>query len=1047
MSLISTAFGYSRTVLAVLLFVLIAGSIAYQDIPKESEPDIDIPIIYVTMSHDGISPEDAERLLIRPMEQALKSIEGIKEMRSSGYEGGANVLLEFDAGFDSDAALRDVREGVDLAKSNLPMATDDPEVHEVNFSLFPVVVVILSGDVPDRALYRIARELKDEIEGIAEVLEVNIAGNRDEVVEVIVDPLKLESYGLDPALASATVKSSNMLVAAGVQDTGKGRFSIKVPGLFESIRDIADLPVLVDGDAVVRVSDIAEVRRTFRDPASFARVNGKTAVALEVSKRTGENVIETIEQVRAVVEEKQAQWPQTLGETVAVSYSQDRSDQIRTMLNDLQNSVISAVLLVMVVVISALGVRSGLLVGIAIPGSFLTALLTLFLIDVSLNIVVLFSLILAVGMLVDGAIVVTEFAERKLSEGVPRHQAYLQASARMAAPIIASTATTLAAFLPLVFWPGVVGEFMKYLPMTVLITLIASLLMALIFVPTIGALIGKKTAISERALKTLLAGEQGDLDSVDGFTGRYLRLLKTAVKRPGLVLLASFGSLIGVFLLYGTIGPGVEFFPDVEPDNAQIQVRARGNLSISEQDDIMRAVEQRVLDVGGIRTFYTRVGSDKNNEEAEDIVGSVSLEFADWRLRPRVSEIFDTLERRLQDISGVIIDLRKEEGGPPVGKALQLQLSSLYPELLDAAAAKVRAQFDDMAGLNSIEDSRPLPGIDWTLAVDRAQAAKYGIDISGIGNMIQMTTGGYKLGEYRPDDSEDEIDIRVRFPTIDRTVTGLNAVRINTASGAVPVSNFVKREARQKTGMVKRVDGLRVITVKADVDDGVLADDKLRELENWLDKHPLDARVRVDFKGEDEEQAKAQAFLSKAFLVALFLMALILVTQFNSFYQASLILFAVVMSTVGVLIGLIATQSPFGIVMNGIGVIALAGIVVNNNIVLIDTYARLRETIGDPVEAVLRTGVQRLRPVLLTTATTVLGLMPMMFGVNIDFATREVTQGAPSTQWWTQLSTSIVFGLSFATILTLVVTPSALVLQETILARWGRRRRAQTASA
>ena len=1036
MSIIGAAFGYSRTVLAVLLFILIAGSIAYQDIPKESEPDIDIPIIYVTMSHEGISPEDAERLLIRPMEQELKSIEGIKEMRSTGYEGGANVLLEFDAGFDSDTALRDVREGVDLAKGNLPMATDDPEVHEVNFSLFPVVVVILSGVAPDRALYRLARELKDEIEGIGQVLEVNIAGNRSEVVEVIVDPLRLESYGLDPALAAATVKSSNMLVAAGVQDTGKGRFSIKVPGLFESIRDIADLPVLVDGDAVVSVRDIAEVRRTFRDPTSFARVNGKTAVALEVSKRSGENVIETIEQVRAVVNNKQTQWPQTLRETVEVSYSQDRSDQIRTMLNDLQNSVISAVILVMVVVISTLGVRSGLLVGIAIPGSFLTALLTLFLLDVSLNIVVLFSLILAVGMLVDGAIVVVEFADRKLSEGLPRRRAYLQASGRMAAPIIASTATTLAAFLPLVFWPGVVGEFMKFLPMTVLITLIASLLMALIFVPTVGSLIGKKTTISERAQRALLAGEHGELDNVDGFTGRYLSLLKGAVKRPGSVLISAVGVLIGVFFLYGTIGPGVEFFPDVEPDNAQIQVRARGNLSISEQDEIMRAVERRVLDVGGIRTFYTHVGADKNNEEAEDIVGSVSLEFADWRLRPRASEIFQTLDRKLQDLSGVIIDLRKEEGGPSVGKPLQLQLSSVYPELLEAAASQVRTRFDGMAGLNSIEDSRPLPGIDWTLVVDRTQAVKYGIDISGIGNTIQMTTGGYKIGEYRPDDSEDEIDIRVRFPTIDRTVTGLNAVRINTASGAVPVSNFVKREARQKTGMLSRVDGLRVVTVKADVDEGILADDKLRELQDWLKQSPLDSRIQVDFKGEDEEQAKAQAFLGKAFLVALFLMALILVTQFNSFYQAALILFAVVMSTVGVLIGLIATQSPFGIVMNGIGVIALAGIVVNNNIVLIDTYARLRETVKDPVEAVLRTGVQRLRPVLLTTATTVLGLMPMVFGINIDFFSREVTQGAPSTQWWTQLSTSIVFGLSFATILTLVVTPSALVLQANVSTWW-----------
>ena len=1040
MSFVGTAFNYSRTVLSVLVFILIAGSFAYRDIPKESEPDIDIPIIYVTVNHDGISPEDAERLLIRPLEQELKTIEGVKEMRSSGYEGGANVLLEFDAGFDADTALQDVREAVDLAKTQLPAASDDPEVHEVNFSLFPVVVVILSGDVPDRALYDLARDLKDAVEGIGEVLEAKLTGNRDEVVEVIVDPLRLESYGLDPALAAATVSGSNLLVAAGVQDTGQGRFSIKVPGLFESVLDIVGLPVLTDGDSVVTVGDIAQVRRTFRDPSTYARVNGKPAVALEVSKRSGENVIATIEKIRAVVTGEQLKWPTTLRESVKVNYSQDRSGQIRTMLSDLQNSVLSAVILVMVVVIAALGIRSGALVGMAIPGSFLTALLLLYLLGVSLNIVVLFSLILAVGMLVDGAIVVTEFADRRLSEGVPRRQAYLQASQRMAAPIIASTATTLAAFLPLVFWPGIVGEFMKFLPMTVLMTLSASLLMALIFVPTVGALIGKPADTSSRALRTLSAGESGDLFSISGFTGRYLTLLAHAVKRPGQVMALAIGLLIGVLLLYGRIGPGVEFFPDVEPDNAQIQVRARGNLSVDEQDEIMRAVEQRVLDIRGVRTFYTRVGGDANSEEAEDIVGSISLEFADWRHRPRVNQIFETLRERLVDFSGVIIDLRKEEGGPPVGKPLQLQLSSYYPELLVPAAAIVRAQFDGMSGLNSIEDSRPLPGIDWTLQVDRAQAAKYGVDIGKVGNMIQMTTGGYKIGDYRPDDSADEIEIRVRFPESDRTVTGLSEVRVSTAAGSVPVSNFVVREARQKTGMLKRVDGFRVITVKADVDDGVLADAKLQELESWLAESPLDPRIQVTFKGEDEEQAKAKAFLGKAFLVALFVMGLILVTQFNSFYQALLILFAVVMSTVGVLIGLMATGSPFGIVMNGIGVIALAGIVVNNNIVLIDTYVRLRQTITDPVEAVLRTGAQRLRPVMLTTVTTILGLLPMMLGINIDFLSREVTQGAPSTQWWTQLATSIVFGLSFATVLTLVVTPSALVLQANVGSWWATRR-------
>ena len=1044
-SLIDHTVGRSRTVLVTLLFILIAGSIAYRDIPRESQPDINIPIIYVTVSHAGISPEDSERLIIRPLEQELRIIEGIKEMRSTGYEGGANVLLEFEAGLDADTALEDVREKVDLAMSSLPAASEDPEVHEVNFSLFPVLVVILAGDVPERVLYHLARELQDDIEGIPSVLEAAISGDRKEMVEVLVDPVELESYGLDPATAAATVKGSNLLVAAGFQDTGQGRFSIKVPGLFESVRDIIGLPVKAEGDAVVRVGNIAEVRRTFKDPTSLARVNGRPAVALEVSKRSGENVIETIERIRRVVEQERALWPETLRQSVRVSYSQDRSDHIRTLLSDLQNSVLSAVLLVMVVVIAALGIRSAGLVGIAIPGSFLTALLVLYLLEISLNMVVLFSLILAVGMLVDGAIVVTEFADRRMSDGSSPRQAYIAASRRMAWPIIASTATTLAAFLPLAFWPGVVGEFMKYLPLTVLITLSASLLMALIFVPTMGALVGRAGNTGAVTRRVIEAGERGELDSIPGFAGAYLKVLKGALSHPAKVLVASLGLLVGAQVTYGVFGSGVEFFPDVEPDNAKIQVRARGNLSLDEQDSLMREVEQQVLDIGGVETFYTRVGPEASSEESEDIIGSISLEFADWRLRPKVRQIFTEIRGQIGDLAGVIIDLRKEEGGPPVGKPIQIQLASRHHKLLAPAAAKVRAQFDSMSGLHSIEDSRPLPGIDWEVVVDRAQAAKYGADIGSVGNMVQMTTMGYKSGTYRPDDSDDEIEIRVRFPEQHRTIEELNHVRLNTPAGSVPISNFVVRQAKEKTGMVKRVDGRRVITIRADVEEGVLVNNKINELADWLRIAEIDPLVQVTFKGEDEERAKAEAFLSRAFLVALFVMAAILITQFNSFYSAFLILFAVVMSTIGVLMGLLITNSPFGIVMNGIGVIALAGIVVNNNIVLIDTHDRLRETISDPMEAILRTGVQRLRPVLLTSVTTILGLMPMVLGVNIDFLTREITFGAPSTQWWRQLSTSIVFGLGFATVLTLLVTPSALMLKANIH-NWRIKRRQKAGS-
>ena len=441
--------------------------------------------------------------------------------------------------------------------------------------------------------------------------------------------------------------------------------------------------------------------------------------------------------------------------------------------------------------------------------------------------------------------------------------------------------------------------------------------------------------------RVIEAGERGELDSIPGFAGAYLKVLKVALSHPSKVLVASLGLLVGAQVTYGVFGSGVEFFPDVEPDNAKIQVRARGNLSLDEQDSLIREVEQQVLDIGGVETFYTRVGPEASSEESEDIIGSISLEFADWRLRPKVRQIFTEIRGQIGDLAGVIIDLRKEEGGPPVGKPIQIQLASRHHKLLAPAAAKVRAQFDSMGGLHSIEDSRPLPGIDWEVVVDRAQAAKYGADIGSVGNMVQMTTMGYKIGTYRPDDSDDEIEIRVRFPEQHRTIEELNHVRLNTPAGSVPISNFVVRQAREKTGMVKRVDGRRVITIRADVEEGVLVNNKINELAEWLQIAEIDPRVQVTFKGEDEERAKAEAFLSRAFLVALFVMAAILITQFNSFYSAFLILFAVVMSTIGVLMGLLITNSPFGIVMNGIGVIALAGIVVNNNIVLIDTHDRL----------------------------------------------------------------------------------------------------------
>jgi len=451
MDLIESAMSRSRTVILSLLVVLIGGLIAYNTIPKEAEPDIEIPVIYVSIDHDGISPEDSERLLVRPMEQELRSIEGIKEMTANAYEGGANVQLEFDAGVDTDKALQDVREKVDMAKAKLPGETDEPTVNEVKMSRFdPMLVLNLAGNIPERTLTTIAKDLKEKIEGLSGVLEVNLVGTREELMEVVVDPLAMESYGLDQAQIIQFVSRNNRLVAAGALHSEEGRFPVKVPGVFENASDILNLPIKAVGERIVHFKDIAEVRRTYKDAESVARLNGKPAIAIEVVQRAGANVIDTVAAVKALIAEEKTYWPASI-EVVA---SRDKSKDVNDMLSELQNSVISAVLLVFIVIIGILGLRSALLVGIAIPGSFLMGILIIGYFGVTINMMVLFALIMAVGMLVDGAIVVTEMADRRMAEGDSRHDAYSRAAIRMAWPIIASTCTTLAAFVPLAFWPG-----------------------------------------------------------------------------------------------------------------------------------------------------------------------------------------------------------------------------------------------------------------------------------------------------------------------------------------------------------------------------------------------------------------------------------------------------------------------------------------------------------------------------------------------------------------------------------------------------------------
>ena len=1120
MNLIDYAISHARVFFGILIFIIAAGSSTYISIPKEAVPDVNIPIIYVSLSQKGISANDSERLLVKPIEDEVKTVEGIKEIRSTAYTGGGNVLLEFDAGFDADKAMDDIREKVDRAKGDLPNEADEPTVNEVNISAFPIILISLSGNLPDRTLQDLAENLQDEIETIPSVLEAKIGGRRNEQVDVIIDTLALEGYNINIENLINTVNQNNMMVSAGEQDTGDGSFNIKVPGLYETIDDVLDTPIKTFGDSVITFRDIAKVKRTFEDRKSYANVNGKNAVTIEVSKRVGENIIDTIKKIKEVSEQVTKDFPPS----VDISFSQDQSKTIQTMLNSLQNNVIAAIILVLIIILGALGVRSGFLVGVSIPGSFLSGILLLSIMGFTMNIVVLFALILSVGLLVDGAIVIVEYADRKIKEGLTIKESFAGASKKMARPIISSTATTLAAFVPLLFWPGLAGEFMKYLPITLICVLTSSLFMALLFVPVLGTIINTITRVFlQFVIPTLLSlilfnifsiltnyvdinglkipltiikylaslalfiftfikiipsvykisesinKKQGNISesskilssesdvsviTLKGFIGSYAKLINFLLNHPAKVIVSAILILVGVSFTYTKIGSGIEFFPEVEPELAKIVVYARGNLSAKEKRDYVSRVENIILKIQSknneFKNIYALSGNISDQSEAsEDFIGSISLEYNDWDKRRKSKVILNEILNKTKTIKGIKVESREQEGGPPTGKPINIKLTSPNKSLLLSESYRLKEFIDSYPELINIEDNFPAPGIEWEINVNRKQAAKFGANISTIGNVIKLATNGIKLGEYRPDDSNDSIPMYLRYPSEGRTLDIIQNLRVNTAVGLVPIANFVEIIANNRTGNIVRVNSKNAINIQADIEVGVYADAKVKEMEyvlginNFppsfrgkpienLKKFNLDPRIKVQLIGENQDQKEAQDFLSKAFAVALFMMLMILLLQFNSFYSGFLILFSVVMSTTGVFIGLMITGQAFSIVMTGVGVIALAGIVVNNNIILIDTFDFLKNKMPTVREAIIKTGAQRIRPVLLTTFTTVLGLLPMVTMTNVDFVTREITRGSPDTQWWVQLSTAIVFGLIFATILTLIVTPSALMLRENI---------------
>ena len=1024
-ALIDAAFSRSRVVVMALSVLMAVGAYAYVAIPKEANPEVPLPLVYVSTGLEGISPGDAERLLLEPMEAEFGAIADLQKMSSEAAEGFASVQLEFTAGGDIDEALDRVREAADRVGGELPEDAYDLTITEINTALFPIITAVLSGPVPERTLNDLADDAQAAVEAIPGVLEADIGGQRAEFLEVLIDPTVFQTYNLSFDEVIGQITRNNRLIAAGAIETGGGRIVLKVPGLIEGLEDVMAMPIKVRGNAVVTFGDVATIRRTFEDPTGFARIDGQPALALEVTKRSGANIIDTVAAVKATVEELRADWP----DSVEVTYLQDQSEQVKTLLSDLEANVIAAVVLVMIVILFALGLRSAILVGLAIPGAFLAGVIALWAMGTTMNIVVLFSLILVVGMLVDGAIVTTELADRRLQEGAAPREAYAHAAKRMAWPIVASTATTLSVFFPLLFWTGLVGEFMKFLPITVILTLAASLFMALVFIPVLGGLIGRRQPQTVAAKAAMHAAETGDPRRMGGATGLYVRVLEWAILRPLATLLLAVAMLLGSFGAYAEFGRGLSFFPSVEPEFMQVQVRARDNFSIWERDALVRAIEDRLLDLDEIESVYARSTMSAGQGD-EETIGTIQLDLVDWDRRRTAAEIGEDIRGLVSDIAGIDVQVQTESGGPTSGKPVNLQLRARDLATQAAAVEEALAIMERIGGFTDVTDTRPLPGVEVSILVDREEAARYGADVSLLGQAVQLLTQGITVADYRPEDVDGALDIRVRFPREDRSLAELGGLRVPTAAGLVPISNFVTFAPSERVGTLRREDERRVVTIQANVAPGVLVNDQVIALQAALDDADLPDGVTYAFAGEAEDQAESMAFLVGAFGAAIFLMLVILVVQFNSFFQAFVVMSAIVFSVAGVLLGLLVTGRPFGVVMGGIGVIALAGIVVNNNIVLIDTYNDLKRAGLSPLEAALRTGAQRLRPVVLTSVTTALGLMPMVIGANLNFFTREVVLGAPSTQWWTELSSAIAGGLVIATILTLVVTPAMLMLGE-----------------
>jgi multidrug efflux pump subunit AcrB len=1063
------------SVLVLALIIFLTGTYCYIALPRESSPDITIPFVFVKTDYRGVSGTDIENSITIKIEKKLKGLDNVKKITSVSSEGLSQINIEFIPGTDIDEVLVKVKDKVDEAKQELPNDLDsEPSVYEVNFSDMPIVIYTLSGDCGPRILKKIADDLADDIEAVPGVLEAEVTGGIEREIRVEVDTDKLAYFRIPILALQDAISSENQNTSGGAITLGHGRYLMRVPGEFDSPEEILHLIVATHNGTPVYLKDVAKVIDGNKDATSKSRLDSIDSVNISVKKRVGENIIKVATKVDKVVKEAQKTFPNNTKTTKLMN----ETKQIKLMVADLENNIITGLILVVIVLFLSLGIRNALLVGLAIPFSMLLSFTGLYALGITLNMVVLFSLTLALGMLVDNAIVIIENIYRYIQQGVPKIDAAMKATGEVAWPVIGSTLTTIAAFFPLIFWPGIMGEFMKYLPITLIITLSSSLFVALVINPALCAIFMKAKAIdkkgpdqlTETALAEKIANQGEEPIKIEGFILLwYEKIMNTVLNNKLTTLFSAVAILIILvqiwFLRIGIEKP-IEFFPKIDPTSVYVNIDPPEGADLEYIDSIIRKTEIAIssltkkdydvsykkalalqkhensdgetfmapTDINNIEHIYTKAVQNSGGgfSFGSNLPNHIGIQFMDFEDRKTSSnDDLNKLRERIKNISGAKITVEEQEEGPPTGPPINIEISGDNFEALGKIAEKIKDTLSKIPHVKDIRDDyvKGLPSIK--VNIDRQRASLFKLTTSAIGFAIKTAYNGLDVSTYY--EGDEEYDIVVKLSKEDRNVVDiLHKLMIPTPTGEIiPLTTIADIEYGGSIGDIVRINHSRVVTVTASVDEtkvpGAVVRKKAEPMLAGLDLPP---GYHVKFTGEDESQQEAQEFLSKAFALALLFIFLILVTLFNSVTQPIIILTSVILSLGGAFLGLFVLKLPFGIIMTGVGVISLAGVVVNNAIVLIDYINKLRTRGMDLTKAVISGGATRLRPVMLTAITTILGLLPMVTGISYDFHVMALSLTSESTLWWKSMAIVVIFGLIVSTILTLVVVPALYTLIE-----------------